>query len=117
LNATQIKRIIAGRIHKTLTGNHQIKVNRTMAEIRPFRAWRYSPSQLENIENLTSPLFDVASQKQRETLYRNPLNSIHLSIPRGDQPAKNAAIVLKEMPQKSTFFYPKAICGFLFSSF
>jgi uncharacterized protein (DUF1015 family) len=88
-----------------------------MAEIRPFRAWRYSPLQLKNIENFTSPLFDVASQKQRETLYRNPLNSIHLSIPRGDQPAKNAAIVLKEMPQKSTFFYPKAICGFLFSSF
>jgi len=96
----QIKRIIAGRIPKTLTGNHQSKVNRTMAEIRPFRAWRYRPSQLKNIENLTSPLFDVASQKQREALYRNPLNSIHLSIPRGDQPAKNAATVLKEWKQK-----------------
>jgi len=67
-----------------------------MAEIRPFRAWRYNPSLLENIGDLTSPLFDVASEKQRQALYANPLNSIHLSIPRGQEPAKNAAAVLKE---------------------
>lgn len=67
-----------------------------MAEIKPFRAWRYRPSLLENIGELTSPLFDVASEKQREALYGNSLNSIHLSIPRGDQPAKNAAAALAE---------------------
>ena len=66
-----------------------------MAEIRPLRAWRYNPSLLENIGDLTSPLFDVASEKHRQTLYGNPLNSIHLSIPQGHQPAKNAAAVLK----------------------
>ncbi len=67
-----------------------------MAEIKPFRAWRYRPSLLVNIGELTSPLFDVASEKQREALYGNSLNSIHLSIPRGDQPAKNAAAALAE---------------------
>ena len=67
-----------------------------MAEIKPFRAWRYRPNLLENIEELTSPLFDVASEKQREALYGNPLNSIHLSIPRGDQPAKSAAAAFEE---------------------
>ena len=67
-----------------------------MAEIKPFRAWRYRPSLLENIGELTSPLFDVASEKQREALYGNSLNSIHLSIPRGDQPAKTAAAALAE---------------------
>ena len=67
-----------------------------MAEVKPFRAWRYRPSLLENIGELTSPLFDVASEKQREALYRNSLNSIHLSIPRGNQPAKNAAAALAE---------------------
>ena len=67
-----------------------------MAEIKPFRAWRYRPSLLEHIGELTSPLFDVASEKQREALYGNPLNSIHLSIPRGDQAAKNAAAALAE---------------------
>jgi uncharacterized protein (DUF1015 family) len=70
-----------------------------MAEIRPFRAWRYNPSLLENIGDLTSPLFDVASEKQRQALYANPLNSIHLSIPRGHQPAKTAAAVLKRWKQ------------------
>ena len=67
-----------------------------MAEIKPFRAWRYHPSLLENMGELTSPLFDVASEKQRESLYGNPLNSIHLSIPRGNQPAKKAAAALAE---------------------
>ncbi|MGD8993572.1 MAG: DUF1015 domain-containing protein [Desulfobacterales bacterium] len=67
-----------------------------MAEIKPFRAWRYRPSLLENIGELTSPLFDVASEKQRNSLYGNSLNSIHLSIPRGKQPAKKAAAALAE---------------------
>jgi uncharacterized protein (DUF1015 family) len=72
-----------------------------MAEIRPFKSWRYRPSLLKNIGELTSPLFDVASEKQRKALYSNPLNSIHLSIPRGDQPAKNAAAIFNEWKQKN----------------
>ena len=67
-----------------------------MAEIKPFRAWRYRPSLLEHIGELTSPLFDVASEKQRMALYDNPFNSIHLSIPRGEKPAKNAAAALAD---------------------
>ena len=67
-----------------------------MAEIKPFRAWRYNPSLLEKIDDLTSPLFDVASETQRQVLYGNPLNSIHLSIPRGHAPAKAAANVLNQ---------------------
>lgn len=52
-----------------------------MAEIRPFKAWRYNEKLSENIEALTSPLFDVVSDKQRRALYQEPLNSIHLSVP------------------------------------
>jgi len=52
-----------------------------MAEIRPFKAWRYNPTLSGNIEALTSPLFDVVSEKQRKVLYQDPLNSIHLSVP------------------------------------
>ena len=52
-----------------------------MAEIRPFRAWRYNEKLSANIEALTSPLFDVVSDRQRKALYQNPLNSIHLSVP------------------------------------
>jgi uncharacterized protein (DUF1015 family) len=52
-----------------------------MAEIKPFRAWRYNETLSGNIEQLTSPLFDVVSAKQRRSLYQNPVNSIHLSVP------------------------------------
>ncbi len=52
-----------------------------MAHIRPFRGWRYAPEFTPNISDLVSPLFDVISDKQRQKLYGNPLNSIHLSVP------------------------------------
>ena len=65
-----------------------------MAEILPLKAWRYNESQAENLEDLTAPLFDVVSAKQREVLYNNPLNSIHLSVPQGDNPAQNASKIL-----------------------
>jgi uncharacterized protein (DUF1015 family) len=54
-----------------------------MAEIRPIKAWRYNAELQKEIEHLTSPLFDVVSSQQREALYKNPLNSIHLSVPKG----------------------------------
>lgn len=66
-----------------------------MAEILPFRAWRYNSSLNLEIESLTSPLFDVVSEKQRQTLYRNPINSIHLSVPLGPDPASRAAHTLE----------------------
>ncbi|MBA4054908.1 MAG: DUF1015 domain-containing protein [Marivirga sp.] len=52
-----------------------------MAEILPIRPWRYNRELGKAIDSLTSPLFDVVSEKQRKTLYRNPFNSIHLSVP------------------------------------
>ncbi len=67
-----------------------------MAEIRPFRAWRYNGTLSQNIDALTSPLFDVISEKQREKLYRNPHNSIHISVPRGPDPATTAAETLQK---------------------
>ncbi len=67
-----------------------------MAEISPFRAWRYSSELAKNIGELTSPLFDVATEKQKTALYGNPFNSIHLSIPSGERPAENAAGFLKK---------------------
>ncbi|NEM98788.1 DUF1015 domain-containing protein [Pontibacter burrus] len=71
-----------------------------MAEILPLKAWRYSHFLNHNIEELTSPLFDVVSAKQREALYRNPYNSIHLSVPRGEQPADEAAYLLEQWKEK-----------------
>jgi len=65
-----------------------------MAEIKPFRAWRYNDKLVKNIGELTSPLFDVASEKEKAALYGNPKNSIHLSIPGGERPSENASKIL-----------------------
>jgi uncharacterized protein (DUF1015 family) len=67
-----------------------------MAEILPIKAWRYHPRLTDQIEQLTSPLFDVVSVKQKEALYRNDLNSIHLSVPKGDDPGKEAKQTLEK---------------------
>lgn len=65
-----------------------------MTEILPIKAWRYHPRLSMQIEDLTSPLFDVVSEKQREALYQNENNSIHLSVPKGDHPASIAGATL-----------------------
>ncbi len=67
-----------------------------MAEIKPLRAWRYSPKHINNLEDLVSPLFDVVSEKQRESLYNNPFSSIHLSVPNGDNPINDAVKTLED---------------------
>lgn len=67
-----------------------------MAAIKPFRAWRYNDNITQNIEELTSPLFDVVSEQQQKQLYKNPYNSIHLSVPLGENPAEQAAQTLQK---------------------
>jgi uncharacterized protein (DUF1015 family) len=61
-----------------------------MAEIRPFRAWRYNNFFTPLIGELTAPLFDVVSEQQRLKLYQNPHNSIHLSVPLVQNEGKKA---------------------------
>ncbi|MGD1959547.1 MAG: DUF1015 domain-containing protein [Fulvivirga sp.] len=67
-----------------------------MAEIRPFRAWRFNEELSKDIEAITSPLFDVVSEKQRSNLYKNPYNSIHLSVPSSVDDAAEIAKKWKE---------------------
>lgn len=82
-----------------------------MAEIRPFRAWRFNSRFRKQIEELTSPLFDVVSEKQRNKLYQNPFNSIHLSVPMGENPAQEAARTLSKWKADKTIVQD-AIPGF-----
>lgn len=67
-----------------------------MADILPLKAWRYDDKFALELEDLTAPLFDVVSANQRQKLYTNPFNSIHLSVPLGENPAKNAAKILEK---------------------
>ncbi|MDZ4715174.1 MAG: DUF1015 domain-containing protein [Cytophagales bacterium] len=71
-----------------------------MAEIKPFCGLRYSREIGSDIESLTSPLFDVVSEKQRQALYKNPYNSIHVSVPLGPEPAQAAADTLKRWKEE-----------------
>ena len=64
-----------------------------------MRGWRYNAGLSTHIDEYVSPLFDVVSARQREALYRNPLNSIHLSVPRGEDPAGAALARLTEWQQ------------------
>lgn len=67
-----------------------------MADIQPFRAWRYHQDLSSSIDELTSPLFDVVSDKQRKALYQNPNNSIYLSVPQQPNASEKAAQLLAE---------------------
>jgi uncharacterized protein (DUF1015 family) len=78
-----------------------------MAEIKPFRAWRYNKAIIPDIETVTSPLFDVVSIKQREALYKNPYNSLHISVPQPPLPADRAALLLKEWKENNVLLQDK----------
>lgn len=73
-----------------------------MAEIRPLRAWRFNRNLTDKIEEHTSPLFDVVSDRQRQALYANEVNSIHLSVPRGPNPIVNAVGTLDNWKKNGT---------------
>ena len=71
-----------------------------MAEIKPIRGWRYNQELSRDIEAVSSPLFDVVSEKQRQALYKNPYNSIHLSVPQGPNASERAAKMLNDWKQQ-----------------
>ena len=79
-----------------------------MAIIRPFRAWRYNSNLKNSIEELTSPLFDVASEQQIEALRQNPLNSIHLTLPSEPHSAKRAKETLGQWKKNKTLVQERA---------
>src|SRR5688572_22284814 len=78
-----------------------------MAEILPIRPWRYNRDLSTTIGDLTSPLFDVVSEKQRANLYRNSYNSIHLSVPQQPGAAIRAGLLLNEWKQKGILIQDK----------
>ena len=63
---------------------------------------------------LISPPFDVVTTAQRKALYRNPLNSIHLSVPMGSAPAVRAAEILKEWKEKGVILQDHHPCIYVY---
>jgi uncharacterized protein (DUF1015 family) len=67
-----------------------------LAEIIPFKAWRYQEHLSGKIDSLSSPLFDVVTPENSDHLYENPFNSIHLSVPKAVGQATHALQILEK---------------------
>jgi uncharacterized protein (DUF1015 family) len=78
-----------------------------MAEIKPIKAWRYNEQVVSDIGDVTAPLFDVVSDRQRAALYQNPLNSIHLSVPQQPDAANRALKLLTTWKNDGTILQDK----------
>ena len=78
-----------------------------MPKILPFKAWRYNSSLIKKINELTSPLFDVVSEKQRQKLYKNQYSSIHLSVPEGSKPEEKAKETLNHWKENKIIVQDK----------
>ena len=72
-----------------------------MADIRPFRAWRFA-DKAGRMEELTCPPYDIISEQQRQAyLARNPHNIIRLELPRdGADPYAVAGETLRRWKQE-----------------
>src|SRR5436305_15349102 len=58
-----------------------------MAQIRPFRALRYSPAA-DPLERLVAPPYDVISaEERRHYLALDPHNVVHLTLPESEEQA------------------------------
>lgn len=65
-----------------------------MAEIKPFRALRYTAAA-GDIAFLTCPPYDIISEEERQHYLRdNPCNVIRLELPKGDEPYAEAGRTL-----------------------
>ena len=81
-----------------------------MAEIRPFRAWRYAPEFFRQPMDVLSPMYDGFDDAFFQQLYQQPHSSLHLAMPRDLGAAQAAGLqwratgVLRQDPLPS--FYP-----------
>ena len=64
-----------------------------MADIQPFRAYRYDMSHVGNLSDVCAPPYDVINAKMQTELYeRHPSNIVRVILNRaepGDEPGDN----------------------------
>ncbi len=61
-----------------------------MAEVIPFRAWRYNPELVGDVASVTAPPYDVISPRmQDELLARHPNNIVRLILRKDDEAEGN----------------------------
>ena len=71
-----------------------------MAEIKAFKGLRFR-EKAGKIETLVCPPYDIISDEQRESfIQNNPYNVIRLELPRGENPYREAGILLKRWEEE-----------------
>lgn len=72
-----------------------------MAEIQAFKGMRFDTEKAGKISELCCPPYDIISDKQRQDyIDKNENNIIRLELPKGEEPYKNAAEILKQWEEK-----------------
>ena len=62
-----------------------------MAEVRPFRGWRYDLAQVGSLADVTAPPYDVIGPDEQKSLYeRHPCNVVRLILNR-DEPGDESS--------------------------
>ncbi len=61
----------------------------SMAEILPFKAWRYNEFLTEKLLSLSAPLSETIFQQQEAALYQEPYHNFHIASPSDAPPFEN----------------------------
>jgi uncharacterized protein (DUF1015 family) len=62
-----------------------------MAEVQPFRGWRYDLAQVGDLSDVTAPPYDVIDEAQKNDLYKkHPCNVVRLILNR-DEPGDDSS--------------------------
>ncbi|HIB03219.1 MAG TPA: DUF1015 domain-containing protein [Candidatus Marinimicrobia bacterium] len=68
-----------------------------MVDIRPFKGYSYTPSNISDLSSVIAPPYDVISERERADLAsRSPVNFIHMTLPANYDPARSNPDFYKE---------------------
>jgi uncharacterized protein (DUF1015 family) len=107
---------VGDRRHGTSLRRTLVGTLAAMAEVRPFRAVRYSGAA-GDLGELLAPPYDVLNDDERRMLARNPHNVVHLTLPESESSAAStyerwlADGVLVEEDEESAWFVAQDFVG------
>ena len=68
-----------------------------MADIRPFRGWRYNPAKVSDLSQvITQPYDKISGELQQTYLARNPNSFVHLILPAAAEPYSYSAATCRQ---------------------
>ena len=68
-----------------------------MADIRPFRGWRYNPTRIPDLSQvITQPYDKISKELQQTYIARHPNSFVHLILPAAAEPYSYSAATCKQ---------------------